>query len=139
MMGRKPAYLLLSVLPVLFFGVSACGSSTDLANVDLVGRWDGVGALQSSDDGANITVYIHSHSGSTFTGSWKRVQANTRTGAISDASFQNGEITFHLDAFPGTDPTFTGRLTDGQRMAGSMDPLSLNGQAVFRRGSRVPQ
>lgn len=134
-MGRKPAYLLLSAA---IFGLSACGSSTDLAGVNLVGRWDGVGALQSSDDGAGITVYIASHSGSTFTGSWRRSQDVLYQGNITAASFQNGEITFRLAGFPGTDPTFAGKLTDAQRMAGSLDPVALSGQAVFRRGSLSP-
>lgn len=134
-MGRKSAYLLLSAT---IFGLSACGSSTDLADVDLVGRWDGVGALQSSNDGTNITVYIESHSGSTFTGSWRRSAGVLYQGSIANTSFQNGDVSFRLAGFPGTDPTFEGKLTNSQRMAGSLDPVSLDGEAVFRRGTLVP-
>lgn len=135
MMARKSASLLLSALVL---GLSACGSSTELGNLSLVGRWDGVGALQTSQDGAGITVYIESHSGSTFTGSWRRSQAYLEQGSLTATSFQDGSISFRLAGFPGTDPTFDGHLTDALRMAGTLSPVSLSGEAVFRRGRLSP-
>jgi hypothetical protein len=125
---------------VLLVVLVSCDSSVDPGEVDLVGRWDGVGALQASTDGFGISLYIESHAGGNgpVAGSWRRSQDFLSQGSIAAGTVQDGEVTFRLSGFPGEDPTFTGHLTNKHRLEGDFDALSLEGAAVFRRGSIVP-
>jgi hypothetical protein len=119
---------------------ASCESSVAPGEVELVGRWDGVGALQTSADGYGISLYIQTHAGGNgpLTGSWRRNGEFLSQGSIAEGTVQDGDITFRLSGFPGTDPTFAGRLTSKHRLAGEFDALALEGAAVFRRGSITP-
>jgi hypothetical protein len=125
---------------ILLLVLTSCDSSSGLADEDLVGQWDGVGALQSSADGNGITLFIESHVGGDgpLTGSWRRSQDFLSQGSIAAGVVQNGEVTFRLSGFPGTDPTFVGELTNKHRLEGDFSDLPLEGAAVFRRRSVVP-
>jgi hypothetical protein len=125
---------------ILLVVLASCDSSTDLAEEDLVGRWEAVGALQSSADGFGIALFIESHPGGDgpIMGAWRRYQNPLYEGSIAAGVVTNGEITFRLSGFPGTDPTFQGELTNKHRLEGEFDSLELEGSAVFRRASVVP-
>ena len=124
---------------ILLVVLASCDSSVD-PDEDLVGTWDGVGALQSSADGSGITLYIQTHAGGDgpLTGSWRREQATLSQGSIADGLVQGGEVTFRLAGFVGTDPTFVGELTSKHRLEGDLEDLPLDGSAVFRRRSVTP-
>jgi len=111
----------------------SCDSSTDLADVDLVGRWDAVGALQTSDETFGLALHVQS-GGQSVQGSWRK---GSSQGSLGLGAFSDGEVTFRLNGFSGQ-PRFTGRLTDKHRLEGEFDALSLEGAAVFRRGSILP-
>lgn len=130
---RRTAYLIACSLFALT--LSSCDSSTGLDNVSLVGRWDGVGALQLTTNGFGITLSVQSDANGTVSGSWVSPRGS---GNIAAGLVQDGDITFRLTSFPGTDPTFVGRLTDEHRMSGEFDALDLQGAAVFRRASITP-
>lgn len=115
--------------------LASCDSATGLDEVSLVGRWNGVGALQLTDNGYGITLYVQSDANGTVTGSWI---SSRSSGTIVAGSVQDGDISFRLSSFPGTDPTFVGQLTDQHRMAGDLEGLDLSGPAVFRRSSVTP-
>ena len=124
---------------ILLVVLASCDSSVD-PDEDLVGTWDGVGALQSSTDGSGITLYIQTHAGGDgpLTGSWRREQATLSQGSIADGLVQGGEVTFRLAGFVGTDPTFVGELTSKHRLEGEFEAIALDGSAVFRRRSVTP-
>ncbi len=128
------------IFSLLLVVLASCSSSTDLADRELIGRWDGVGALQSSSEGFGLAVYIESHAGGDgpIIGSWRRIQGQSLQGSLASGAVLDGEVTFRLAGFPGTDPTFEGRLTNQHRLEGAFDALPLEGSAVFRRGSIVP-
>ncbi len=125
---------------ILLVVLTSCESSVDPGEVDLVGRWEAVGALQSSSDGYGIALYIESHPGGDgpIVGAWRRYQNPLYEGSIAAGVVTDGEITFRLAGFPGTDPTFQGELTSKHRLEGEFDALSLEGSAVFRRASVLP-
>lgn len=130
---RRTAYLI--VFSLFATTLASCDSSTGLDSVSLVGRWNGVGALQLTDNGYGITLYVQSDANGAVTGTWASARGS---GNIVGGAVQDGDVTFRLSAFPGPDPTFEGRLTDQHRMSGSLDALSLEGPAVFRRSSITP-
>jgi hypothetical protein len=118
---------------ILLVVLASCDSSTDLGEVDLVGRWDAVGALQASNQTFGLALHVQS-SGQSVQGSWRK---GSSQGSLGLGAFSDGEVTFRLNGFSGQ-PTFTGRLTDKHRLEGEFDALDLEGAAVFRRGSIVP-
>ena len=122
------------LVPLIVVG---CDSTTSLDEVSLVGTWNGVGSLQASDEGQDITVYIESHAGGEISGVWEKRSSPVGIGSIANGSATNDEISFTLQGFPGVspDPRFVGHLTDQHRMAGDIAEVDLSGAAVFRRSS----
>lgn len=129
-------YAFLMVLPLLLVTVVACDSSTDLAEVDLVGRWDGVGPLQDSEAARGLQVSIQSDANGVISGTWTR--PGRGSSPISGAKGAGGEVEFTLLSYPGPDPTFEGQLTWAHRMVGSFTPALATDPAVFLRGSIDP-
>ena len=121
------------IFSILLVVLVSCDSSTDLADEDLVGRWDGVGALQTSSETFGLALHVQS-SGQSVQGSWRK---GSSQGSLGLGAFSDGEVTFRLNGFVGQ-PTFTGRLTNKHRLEGDFDALALEGAAVFRRSSVVP-
>lgn len=130
---RRFAYLI--AVSLFATALASCDSATGLDEVSLVGRWNGVGALQLEDNGYGITLYVQSDANGAVTGNWI---SSRGSGTIVEGSNQDGDISFRLSTFPGQDPTFSGRLTDQHRMSGNFDALDLSGPAVFRRSSVTP-
>lgn len=129
-------YAFLIVLPLLFVTVAACESSTDLAEVDLVGRWDGVGPLQDSQATRGLQVSIQSDANGAFSGTW--TLPGRGSSPVSGTKGAGGEVEFKLLSYPGPDPTFEGQLTWPHRMVGSFAPALATDEAVFLRGSIDP-
>ncbi len=120
--------------------LSGCDSTTSLDEVSLVGTWNGVGSLQTIEEGQGLTVIIQEHAGGAISGTWTKNMGLPGAGSITGGVAEADQIQFTLQGYPGTepDPTFRGHLTDQHRMAGSMDEVSLDGSAVFRRRSVGP-
>ena len=121
------------IFSILLVVLVSCDSPTDLADEDLVGRWDGVGALQTSSETFGLALHVQS-SGQSVQGSWRK---GSSQGSLGLGAFSDGEVTFRLNGFVGQ-PTFTGRLMNKHRLEGDFDALALEGAAVFRRSSVVP-
>ena len=130
---RRIPTLLMAVALIAF--ASGCDSTTNLEEVSLVGTWDGVGELQTTDEGRELTLFIETDAGGRVFGTWTRSQDVLYQGNISGGTAEGGEISFTLESFPGNDPTFQGELTDQHRMSGTMTAVELEGSAVFRRRS----
>ncbi len=137
-MKTKGVPSLLLALPFIVLSTAACDSTTNLEEVSLVGIWDGVGELQTTDAGRGLTLFIESDGGGTVSGSWTRTQDVLHQGNIVGSATESGGIALTLQFFPGVDPTFEGDLTDQHRMSGEMNVTELEGSAVFRRRSVSP-
>ena len=135
-MNSKRFVRLLPAFTLVFLAVSGCDSSLGLDQVSLIGVWDGVGDLQTTDDARGLKLYIQSHEGGVISGQWSTDATPLRN--ISGGSAENDEIRFTLQGFPGEDPTFVGQLSQQHRMAGSMEELELSGPAVLLRRSVDP-
>jgi hypothetical protein len=107
--------------------VAGCESSTDLDEASAEGRWDGVGALQSSFP--EVRLDLAESSNGTITGTWRR---GSQTGSASGQN-NNGQITLELSSFEVGTVVFQGRFTNRYRLAGQLQGATLGGDAVFRR------
>ncbi len=134
-MNTRRLSSLLLTLPLIALVSYGCESNTNLDEVSLVGTWDGVGDLQTTDEGRGLTLFIQTDAGGTVSGTWTRKQDLLYQGGVSGVTSESGQINLTLRSFPGDDPTFIGELTDQHRMSGSMNVMELDGSAVFRRRS----
>jgi len=122
------------LLPLfLLLALTACDSSTDLTEVSVQGRWDGVGGIQESAPG--LRLFIQESANGTISGSWTRSQAGL-SGSVSAGQNENGVVQFRLEGHPGGPLQFEGRLTDRYRMEGTLGAVTSS--AVFRRSSFNP-
>lgn len=125
-----PAFVLVAV------AASGCDSTTSLAEVSLVGTWDGVGDLQTTEEARGLTVYIQSDADGVISGTWNTDAIGARS--ISGGRIEGEQIQFTLSGFPGSDPTFVGGLEQQHRMEGSMAEIAIDGPAVLLRRSVDP-
>lgn len=117
----------------IFAGILAgCESSTDLGEVTMEGKWDGMGDLYSVVPGFRMS--INANSDGTFSGQWV---STSYSGTVAQGAKTGESVTFIIFGFPGGSRTFQGSLTDRLRIEGSLTPTvaQVPGSAVFRRSS----
>lgn len=129
MMRRIGSFLASALFVVALVG---CESSTDLAEVSMEGRWDGMGDLYSVVP--SFRMLVNANSDGSFSGTWT---ASGYSGTVSQGTRQGASVTFTLNGFPGGARTFQGALTDRYRIEGDLSPTvtQVTGKAVFRRSS----
>lgn len=115
---------------ILAVAVAGCDSSTDVSEVEATGRWESAGALRVALD-TDVRLVLTETSGGSVSGTWHM------GGAVAQVmgTNQNGNLQLTLASFQGTNATFEGRFTDRYRMAGTINGVALDGEAVFRRTS----
>jgi len=123
--------LLATVALLTAVTLTACDTVTDLGEVTLEGRWDGVGALQAQTGGLVLMINPQNGDG-TFDGTWR---IGSVVNAVTNGSKQGEMVQFTLQGFFGGTAVFSGRLTDRFRMEGDMTGFEVDGPAVFRLSS----
>jgi hypothetical protein len=128
-MRRINSFLAIAMLAAVLVG---CESSTDLAEVTMEGKWDGMGDLYSVVP--QFRMSIHANPDGTFSGQWV---STSYSGSVAQGTRDGDSIEFILFGFPGGSRTFQGELTDRYRISGSLTPAhpQVSGDAVFRRSS----
>jgi hypothetical protein len=123
------SFLAIAVLTVVLAG---CESSTDLADVTMEGKWDGMGELYSVVP--NFRMSVNANTDGTFSGNWTSA---SYSGSVSQGTRQGEVVQFTLFGFPGGARTFQGELTNEYRIEGTLTPsvAQVTGNAVFRRSS----
>jgi len=132
MIRRNRSILAVAMVMAALVG---CDSSTDLAEVTMGGKWDGMGDLYSVVPGFRMT--INANSDGSFAGQWV---ATSYSGTVAQGTRQGESIQFIIFGFPGGTRTFQGSLTDRLRIEGTLSPAhaQVPGNAVFRRSSFSP-
>lgn len=120
--------LLATVTLLTVVALLGCDTVTDLGEVTLEGRWDGVGALQAETGGVILMINPQNGDG-TFDGTWR---VGSVVNAVTGGVKQGESVQFTLQGFFGQSAVFSGQLTDRFRMEGDLTGFSLDGPAVFR-------
>ena len=123
------SFLAIAMLTVV---LAACESSTDLAEVTMEGKWDGMGDLYNVVPGFRMS--INANPDGSFSGQWT---SDYHSGSVAQGARDAESVEFILFGFPGGQRTFSGELTDRYRIEGSLTPsvAQVPGSAVFRRSS----
>jgi len=123
------SFLAIAVLTAVLAG---CESSTDLSEVTMEGKWDGMGELYGVVP--NFRMSVNANPDGTFSGSWTSAY---HSGTVGQGTRSGESIQFTLFGFPGGSRTFQGVLTNRLRIEGTLTPAvaEVTGSAAFRRSS----